>query len=94
MALSLYKGQAISRLLLYSVKSIIRLNGHAWELIGAIRRAVKEDGVEYPWEEYLWRNPYVGYRWMIHSDGHFSWGRPCSVLPRREGQSLGYSDLS
>jgi len=76
------------------IGSIIHFRGQRWEAIGAICRSVTEDGEEYPWEEYLWRNPYVGYRWMIVSDGHFSWGSACTELPYREGLSVGYSDLT
>lgn len=43
-----------------------RLEGIDWEVIGAMVRAVRDDGGEWPWVEYLLHNPYRGFCWLVH----------------------------
>lgn len=48
------------------------LRGQTYEAVGAMTRV--DDG--YSWEEYLLFNPYVGFRWLIHDAGHWSFCEP------------------
>ena len=36
-------------------------------------RSVTFDGVKYYWNEYLLYNPKIGFRWLVHSDNHWSY---------------------
>jgi hypothetical protein len=42
-------------------------------VIGAMSRSVTIDGTQYFWNEYLLYNPQVGFRWLVHSDGHWNY---------------------
>ena len=42
-------------------------------VIGFVVRSVEFDGVRYFWQEYLLYNPTVGFRWLVESDGHWSY---------------------
>jgi hypothetical protein len=62
--------------------------GHTLTLIGFMRRSIRADGRLYPWDEYLLYHPRVGFRWLVYSDGHWTYVRPVaagevdvSVLP-------------
>lgn len=48
------------------------LRGETLEVVGVQRRAVKYYGVVYAWDEYLLWNPYLGYRWLAESNGHWT----------------------
>jgi hypothetical protein len=53
--------------------------GHIQDLdytvIGFMRRSVKYD-ITYYWQEYLLYHPRRGFRWLVHSDNHWSLVRP------------------
>ena len=57
------------------------LDGVTWELIGWMRRAAIVAGRRYPWEEHLLYNPYEGFRYLIHQDGHWALVAPLSGAP-------------
>jgi Zn finger protein HypA/HybF involved in hydrogenase expression len=42
-------------------------------VIGFMVRSVEFEGVRYYWQEYLLYNPAVGFRWLVESDGHWSY---------------------
>ena len=42
-------------------------------VIGAMSRSVTIEGTQYFWTEYLLYNPTVGFRWLVHSDDHWSY---------------------
>src|SRR5215212_1124137 len=42
-------------------------------VIGYMVRSVEFEGVRYFWQEYLLYNPAVGFRWLVESDGHWSY---------------------
>lgn len=46
------------------------LRGKIYEVVGAMIRSI--DG--FPWTEYLLFNPFVGFRWLIEDQGHWSLG--------------------
>lgn len=47
--------------------------GRPLTVIGCMVRSVEFDGVRYYWQEYLLYNPAVGFRWLVESDGHWSY---------------------
>lgn len=47
--------------------------GREFEVIGFMVRSVEFEGVRYFWQEYLLYNPAVGFRWLVESDGHWSY---------------------
>jgi len=52
------------------------LGGVAFTTIGFMRRSVTEDGRDYFWSEFLLYNPELGFRWLVHNDGHFNFVEP------------------
>lgn len=50
-----------------------------FKLIGAVVRSVTVDGIKYFWHEYLLYNPMVGFRWLTHSDNHWSFVEPINA---------------
>lgn len=59
-----------------------RLHGAEWEVIGFQIRSVTEEGVEYPWREYVLFNPERGFRYLTEENGHWTDGTPLHNLPR------------
>lgn len=47
-------------------------DGITYTLIGRLRRETYDDGSVYFWEEYLLYEPAVGFRWLVESNGHWS----------------------
>jgi Zn finger protein HypA/HybF involved in hydrogenase expression len=48
--------------------------GVTWLLIGWLRRRCRVDAVDYDWDEYLLYDPNsAGFRFLVESDGHWSW---------------------
>lgn len=47
--------------------------GQTFTVIGFVVRATRIEGTWWPWGEYLLYQPKVGYRWLVHSDGHWTW---------------------
>ena len=47
--------------------------GQPFTVIGYMVRSVEFEGVRYFWQEYLLYNPAVGFRWLVESDGHWSY---------------------
>jgi Zn finger protein HypA/HybF involved in hydrogenase expression len=43
-----------------------------FKVIGASVRSVTVEGEKYFWHEYLLYNPMVGFRWLVHSEGHWN----------------------
>lgn len=48
-------------------------------VIGFIGRSAQIDGEWYPFEEYLLYAPGVGFRWLVESDGHWSYVQPVAT---------------
>jgi hypothetical protein len=53
--------------------------GRPQTVIGFMVRSVEFEGVRYFWQEYLLYNPATGFRWLVESDGHWSYIK--SVAP-------------
>jgi hypothetical protein len=62
--------------------SVGRFAGKDWTVIGFQQRSVKPVGLYAPWEEYLLHHPTEGFRWLVDSEGHWSWVSPLTAPPR------------
>ena len=58
-----------------------RMHGAEWDVIGFQIRSVKEEGVEYPWSEYVLFNPERGFRYLAEEDGHWTDAVPLHNVP-------------
>jgi uncharacterized Zn finger protein (UPF0148 family) len=47
--------------------------GRQFAVIGYMVRSVEFEGTRYFWQEYLLYEPAVGFRWLVESDGHWSY---------------------
>jgi Domain of unknown function (DUF4178) len=56
-------------------------------VIGFMVRSVEFEGVRYFWQEYLLYNPATGFRWLVESDGHWSYVK--SVPPGEVAEANG-----
>lgn len=56
--------------------AVAEFEGQPFTVIGFMTRSVEFDGVRYYWQEYLLYNPMIGFRWLVQSDGHWSYVRP------------------
>ena len=56
-----------------------RYQNKEWTVFGHMIRSVWAYGVRYEWEEYLLRGGRGSYRWLICSDGHWTWSTPISA---------------
>ncbi|MCA1593466.1 MAG: DUF4178 domain-containing protein [Acidobacteria bacterium] len=52
---------------------VAEFDGQEFTIIGFMVRSVEFDGVRYFWQEYLLYNPRAGFRWLVESDGHWSY---------------------
>lgn len=48
-------------------------------VIGYLRRSALVDGIWYPFSEYLLHAPAVGFRWLVCSDGHWTYVQPVAA---------------
>lgn len=48
-----------------------KLRGDLWEVIGFMRRS--DSSGMYVWSEYLLFNPKIGFRWLVHNNGHWNY---------------------
>lgn len=48
------------------------LRGVEYTVIGFMQRYVIYEGKKYSWTEYLLNNPKIGFRWLVRSNGHWS----------------------
>jgi hypothetical protein len=66
-----------------SLGSTAKIDGQDFTLIGFVKKSVTYEGIKYPWVEYLLYNTFLGYRWLVESDGHFTYMEPMEKLPSR-----------
>jgi hypothetical protein len=64
-----------------------KLRGELFEVIGYLRRTITVEGVDYEWSEYLLFNPYKGFRWLSEYNGHWSYIKTTTQIPKRQGGS-------
>jgi hypothetical protein len=50
-----------------------------WTCIAFLVRSCTVENVRYPWDEYLLWNPTHGFRWLMHSVGHWTWLTPVAA---------------
>lgn len=62
------------------------LAGVEWEAIGFMERSDSESR----WHEYLLFNPYAGYRWLVHSEGSWTYGTMLPEAPVQAGDSASW----
>lgn len=55
------------------------LRGREYQVIGFLQRRVKFDRKYYYWTEYLLYTPRQPFHWLIHSNGHWTLGKPVSA---------------
>ena len=53
--------------------SVAEFEGQQLTVIGFMTRSDEFEGTRYFWQEYLLYNPAVGFRWLVESDGHWSY---------------------
>jgi hypothetical protein len=53
-----------------------RLNDTEWTCLAFLLRSCRVEGVRYPWEEYLLWNRERGFRWLMMSNGHWTFLTP------------------
>jgi hypothetical protein len=56
-----------------------RYKGVVWCVIGLVERSVTVEDERYPWREYLLYEPRRGFRWLVESDGHWSFVEPVNA---------------
>jgi LSD1 subclass zinc finger protein len=47
-----------------------------WTCLAFLVRSCEVEGTRYPWDEYLLWNKVEGFRWLMHSNGHWTWLKP------------------
>lgn len=75
--------EEVQRGITLPLRSSARIDGQEFQLIGFLKKSVTYEGIKYPWVEYLLYNRLVGYRWLVESDGHFTYIEPMDRLPLR-----------
>lgn len=73
-----------------------------WTCLAFLVRSCNVEGTRYPWDEYLLWNQVEGFRWLMHSNGHWTWLTPTPAgdvqlsfrLAKYRGQSFrGYQTV-
>lgn len=75
--------QELARGVTLALGSSARIDDADYTLIGFLKKSVTYEGIKYPWLEYLLYNRFLGYRWLVESDGHFTFMEPMEELPTR-----------
>jgi LSD1 subclass zinc finger protein len=47
-----------------------------WTCLAFLVRSCEVEGTRYPWDEFLLWNKTEGFRWLMHSAGHWTWLKP------------------
>jgi hypothetical protein len=75
--LHVLKNQKISPLIPLGSKGTLR--DREYTVIGFMQRQVRVEGVVYPWQEYLLYTPRQPFHWLVHSQNHWTLGKPISA---------------
>jgi len=75
-----YKGKERLTLLI-PLGSRGKWKGVVYEAVGYQQRTIHVDGIPYSWDEYLLFNPYHGFRYLTHYNGHWNDVRTLRRLP-------------
>lgn len=65
-----------------------KLRGETWEVIGFLRKA--DGSGAYQWDEYLLFNPFKGFRWLVQSNGHWSFVTMTKQQPKAVAKGAVY----
>lgn len=57
------------------------IKGDKFEVAGFQDRYIEVEGEQYHWQEYLLFNPFKGFRYLSHYNGHWTFIRPMSDIP-------------
>lgn len=79
------EAQSSKRQLLIPLGTRGTLHGATWEVIGFQARQIYVDGDTFEWHEYLLFNPYKGFRYLTHYDGHWNFVTPLESIPAGGG---------
>ncbi len=71
-----------------------RLRGADWQIVGAMERSVRAEGVRYPWTEYFLYNPWHGGAWLVEANGHWSFVELLADLPGSDVRSASFRGRS
>lgn len=63
-----------------------KLRGSEWEMIGFMQRY--DLASAFSWNEYLLFNPYKGFRWLTHNNGHWNYVTMLKEKPTIRGTAL------
>jgi LSD1 subclass zinc finger protein len=55
------------------------LNKTKWTVLAFLIRSTTVEGTRYPWEEYLLWNQQAGFRWLMNSNGHWTFLTPIAA---------------
>lgn len=61
--------------------SVGEFEGVKYNVIGYMRRYTRSYGVNYYWSEFLMHNPAHGFKWLISSNGHWTYLKPLQKTP-------------
>ena len=70
--------------------SKVTFEGRELTLIGTVGRGAIVDGTTYPFTEYLLHHPELGFRWLVESDGHWSYVQPVAPAAVSTGGAITY----
>ena len=59
--------------------SVGTLHDASWVCLAFLVRSCEVEGTRYPWEEYLLWNREQGFRWLMQSNGHWTWLQPIAA---------------
>ena len=72
---------------LIGLGSVAEFENQKFTLIGFVVRSCTIDGTKYFWREYLLYNETLGFRWLVHSDNHWTYVK--SVAPGQVREESG-----
>ena len=71
------KGRGVQPAIALGTKG--EIEGHEMTIVGFVRKSGGDDYERWWWDEYLLYNPRVGFRWLVCSDGHWSFVEPLAI---------------
>ena len=75
--------EEVQRGITFPMGAVAQIDGTDFRMIGFLKKYVTYEGIKYPWVEYLLYNQLNGYRWLVESDGHYTYIEPMEKLPQR-----------
>ncbi|RYZ58810.1 MAG: DUF4178 domain-containing protein, partial [Proteobacteria bacterium] len=69
---------------LFELGAKVDFRGDKWQILGFMVRSDEEE--QFFWREYLLFNPYLGYRFLTESDGHWNFMHTTKIVPTVSAQ--------